>query len=67
MKLHKRLFLMADVPVQATAVNPLSGLDPIGKGSSTIFGHAQIAYLRAGAAAGDAGAADALAEFEDYV
>lgn len=42
-RLHKRLYVMADVPIAATATNPLSGLDPLGKGSSVIFGHAQIA------------------------
>ena len=41
-KLHKHLLMMAQVGVQATAVNPTTGLEAISGGSSAIFGHAQI-------------------------
>lgn len=42
-RLHKRFWYMGGIRVQATAVNPLSGLDMLGKGASTIFGHSQVA------------------------
>lgn len=42
-KLHPKLWLMAHVRVQATAVNPLSGLDALSSGASSIFGHSQLA------------------------
>ena len=42
-RLHQRLWFMGDIKVQATASNPLSGLDILGRGASTIFGHAQVA------------------------
>lgn len=42
-RLHPRLWFMGDIKVQATAVNPLSGLDILGRGASTIFGHSQVA------------------------
>lgn len=42
-ELHEHLWLMSHVRVQATAVNPLSGLDGLSKGASAIFGHAQLA------------------------
>lgn len=42
-RLSKNLWLMANVRVQATAVNPLSGLESLSRGASTVFGHAQIA------------------------
>lgn len=41
-KLNDHLRIMADYRVNATATNPLSGLDTISGGISTIFGHAQI-------------------------
>lgn len=37
--------IMGHVRVQATAVNPLTGLDPMIKGRTGIFGHAQIAMI----------------------
>jgi hypothetical protein len=42
-KLHEHLWLMAHVRVQATAVNPLQGLEALSKGASAVFGHAQLA------------------------
>jgi hypothetical protein len=42
-KLHKNLLLMAQVRVGATAVNPLTGLEALSGGASSIFGHSQIA------------------------
>lgn len=42
-KLHKHLWLMAQVRVVATAVNPLTGLESLSQGSSAIFGHPQVA------------------------
>lgn len=42
-KLHKNLWLMAQVRVGATAVNPLTGLESLSEGRSAIFGHSQIA------------------------
>lgn len=36
--------IMADAKIQATAVNPLSGLGPIGGSRSTIYGHPQLAH-----------------------
>ena len=42
-RLHEHLWLMAHVRVQATAVNPLSGLEAMSKGASGIFGHSQLA------------------------
>lgn len=35
--------IVGDLNVQATAVNPLSGLEPITQGKTSIFGHAQLA------------------------
>lgn len=40
-KLTKGLWLLGNVPISATAVNPLTGLDTISGGDSAIFGHAQ--------------------------
>lgn len=42
-KLHKHLCLMAQVRIQATAVNPLTGLESLSGGASAIFGHGQVA------------------------
>lgn len=36
------LKIYAGIKIQATAENPLSGLDPLSKGSSIIIGHAQV-------------------------
>jgi hypothetical protein len=41
-KLHERLWFIGDMRIGATAVNPLSGLDYVGKGASTIFPHSQV-------------------------
>lgn len=35
--------IVGDLNVQATAANPLSGLEPITQGKTSIFGHAQLA------------------------
>ena len=43
LKLHPLLWVMGDVPVAATALNPLVGLDALTRGVSGIFGHAQLA------------------------
>lgn len=43
LQLHKYLYVMADVRIQATAFNPLSGLGPLTRAASAIFGHAQVA------------------------
>ena len=42
-KLHPLLWLMGDVPIAATAVNPLTGLESMSRGASSIFGHSQLA------------------------
>ena len=42
-QLHPSLFYMGDVPVAATALDPLTGLESMTRGASGIFGHAQIA------------------------
>jgi hypothetical protein len=42
-ELHEHLWLMSHVRVQATAINPLSGLEGLSKGASAIFGHPQLA------------------------
>jgi len=42
MKLCKGLRLLGDIKVQATAVNPLVGLEALSQGDSAIVGHAQI-------------------------
>lgn len=41
--LHPKLYYMGDVPVAATALDPLTGLESMTRGSSGIFGHAQVA------------------------
>ncbi len=41
-QLHRNLILMADIPIQATAVHPLGGLDPLSRDCSAIFGHGQV-------------------------
>jgi hypothetical protein len=41
--LHPKLKVMGHVRVQATAVNPLSGFQPMSQGSSCIIGHSQVA------------------------
>lgn len=41
-QLHAKLWLMANLRVTATATNPLSGLQGIARGASTIYGHAQV-------------------------
>lgn len=41
--LHEHLWLMANVRVGATAVNPLTGLETLSSGHSAIFGHSQVA------------------------
>lgn len=43
LKIHEHLWVMGDVPVQATALNPLSGLESLTRAASAIFGHAQVA------------------------
>lgn len=40
---HPYLKIMGHVRVQATAIHPLTGLEPLSHGASAIFGHAQIA------------------------
>lgn len=40
--LSKDLWLMAHVRIQATAERPLSGLSPLTRGASAIFGHPQV-------------------------
>lgn len=42
-RLGNHVKVVGNLNVQATAVNPLSGLDPITQGRTTIFGHAQLA------------------------
>jgi hypothetical protein len=42
-ELHEHLHLRADVRIQATASRPLSGIQDLTKGTSAIFGHAQLA------------------------
>lgn len=42
-RLHKNLWLMANVRVSATAIHPLSGLESLSRGASAVFGHSQIA------------------------
>lgn len=41
-RLHKHLWLMANVRVGATAQNPLTGLEALSRGASAVFGHSQI-------------------------
>jgi len=41
--LHEQLWVMGHLPIQATAKNPLTGLDSITRGNSGIFGHPQLA------------------------
>ena len=41
-KLHKNLVMLAQVRINATAVNPTTGLEAISGGSTAIFGHAQV-------------------------
>jgi hypothetical protein len=41
-KIHKHLLVMAQVKINATAVNPLSGIDGLSKGASAIFSHSQL-------------------------
>ena len=41
-KLHSTFYVMGHVRVQATAVNPLSGLDSMSGGASGVFGHSQL-------------------------
>ncbi len=42
LKLHDLLWVLFDVPIAATAVTPLTGLDAMTRGASAIFGHAQV-------------------------
>ena len=42
-RLHDRLYLFGNIKTQATAENPLSGMEAFGGGASVIYGHAQIA------------------------
>lgn len=42
LKLHEKLKVLGAIKIQATAVNPLSGLAPIAKGDSCIIGHNQL-------------------------
>jgi hypothetical protein len=43
LQLHRLLWYMGDVPVAATALNPLTGLDSMTRGASAVFGHGQMA------------------------
>lgn len=42
-QVHEQLWIMGDHKVQATAVNPLMGKEPLSRGASAIYGHSQIA------------------------
>lgn len=42
-KIHKHLWVMGDVKINATSVFPLRGLDALTKGHSAVFGHGQQA------------------------
>lgn len=42
LRIHPKLVVMGDFPIEATAVNPLSGLGPLTGASSAIFGHGQV-------------------------
>jgi hypothetical protein len=44
--LHPHLIAMLDVPIQATAVNPLEGLEPFARDRCVLIGHPQL-QLRA--------------------
>jgi hypothetical protein len=41
-KLAKGVRVFGDLPISATAVNPLAGLESLSQGDSAIFGHTQI-------------------------
>lgn len=41
-KLHDKLKVLGAVKINATAANPLTGLDPISKGDSVVVGHNQL-------------------------
>lgn len=40
---HEHLSIMGHVRIQATALNPLTGLEALSRGSSAVFGHGQLA------------------------
>lgn len=40
--IHQHVSVMSDVKIQATAVNPLSGLEGLSKENSCIFGHPKV-------------------------
>jgi len=41
--IHEHLWIMGHVRIRPTAFHPLSGLEPLSRGASAIFGHPQIA------------------------
>ena len=42
LKIHPFLWVMGHMRIQATAVNPLTGLDGMSQGASAIYGHGQL-------------------------
>lgn len=45
--LSDNIKILANCPISATAMNPLSGLEPMTRGKTTIFGHSQLASTTA--------------------
>jgi hypothetical protein len=41
-KVHKHLMLMGDMKINATAANPLNGVESLSRGRSAVYGHAQV-------------------------
>ncbi len=42
LKIHSELWIMGHMRIQATAVNPLTGLESMSQGASAIYGHGQL-------------------------
>lgn len=42
LKIHPEMWVMGDVRIEATSSSPLSGLEPMSKGASAIYGHSQL-------------------------
>ena len=42
LKIHSHLWVMGNMRIQATAVNPLIGLESMSQGASAVYGHGQL-------------------------
>jgi hypothetical protein len=43
-KLHKNIWIMSDIKIQPTAINPMSGMEALSRNNSCIFGHPKVHF-----------------------